>query len=303
MSDAQGAEVVQSGRKITPEEVEQIRLTVELFPNLARWELAETLCEHLGWRTAAGGNKADACMKLLERLEQQGLISIPARRWKWGPRSPGDPPMTDRTTARAEVTGALAELGRVWLDVAGRGEEEALWNEYMARHHYLGYHKPFGCPLRYFVRSREGVLGCVLLAGPAKAVAVRDRWIGWTREQRTANLPWVVNNTRYLILPWVHVRHLASHVLGMVARQVAGDWYQRWGYRPVLMETFVDPSRFRGTCYRAAGWVELGRTTGQGLAREGRTYKTTPKTVLVRPLDPGFRAKLCSETPERGACK
>lgn len=132
--------------------------------------------------------------------------------------------------------------------------------------------------------------------GPAsRRITVRDQWIGWTAEQRLRNLPWVVNNTRFLILPWVRVRHLASHVLGMVARQVADDWYQRWGYRPLLMETFVDPARFSGTCYRAAGWKELGRTTGEGLIRPGRSYSATPKLVFVRSLDRGFRAKLCSD--------
>ena len=296
MSETAESGIVQSGRRITSRELEQIRSTVELFPGLAPWELAETLCEHLGWQTAAGGNKATACMKLLKSLEEQGLITMPAQRWSWGPRRSSDrPEKTDRTAPGGEVSGPLAALGPVRLELAGRGEEEGLWNEYVERYHYLGYRKPFGCPLRYLVRCERGVLGCVLLAGAAKAITVRDEWIGWTAEKRLRNLPWVVNNTRFLILPWVQVRHLASHVLGMVARQVAEDWYQRWGYRPVLMETFVDPRQFRGTCYRAAGWVELGRTTGEGLVRAGRTYTTTPKMVFVRALDRGFRAKLCSE--------
>lgn len=291
--------IIQGGREITQEEVELIRETVRLFPDLARHEVAETVCEHLSWRAATGSNKVTACLKLLERLEEQGLIRLPAKRGSERRRKPGRPEKTERTAPGAEMTGTLGEVGRVWLEVPRRrGEEERLWNEYVDRYHYLGYHKPFGCPLRYLVQSERGELGCVLLAGAAKAITVRDEWIGWTDGQRLRNLPWVVNNSRFLLLPWVHVRHLASHVLGMVARQVAEDWFERWGYRPLLMETFVDPERFRGTCYQAAGWEELGRTTGEGLVRAGRTYTTTPKLVFVRPLDREFRAKLCSERLE-----
>jgi hypothetical protein len=296
VSESHSPRVIQGGREVTTEELEQIRATVELFPNLARSELAHTVCEHLGWRAATGKNKLTACLTLLERLEAQGLVTLPVKcRYVRSGKSAG-PLMPAGAEARAEVVGGLAELGRVWLEIAASGgEEEGLWNEYVERYHYLGYRKPFGCPLRYFVQSERGVLGCVLLAGAAKAITVRDEWIGWTAEQRLRHLPWVVGNTRFLILPWVQVPHLASRVLGMVGRQVAGDWHRRWGYRPVLMETFVDPARFRGTCYEAAGWVNLGLTTGRGLARAGRSYTTTPKLVFVRPLHRDFRAKLCSE--------
>jgi hypothetical protein len=292
-----GAEsgMVHCGREVTASEVELIRQMVELFPNLRRNELAATVCEHMGWRAATGRSKLTACLRLLERLEAEGLVTLPEKRGYRTFRARG-PVRSARTDPRAEVAVSLTELGTVRLEVVpARSEDEAMWNEYVARYHYLGYRKPFGCPLRYFAHSERGVLGCMLFAGAAKAITVRDEWIGWTAEQRLRNLPWVVNNTRFLILPWVRVRHLASHVLGMVARQVVDDWSDRWGYRPLLMETFVDPARFSGTCYRAAGWLELGRTTGEGLVRRGSTYSTTPKLVLVRPLDRGFRAKLCGD--------
>jgi hypothetical protein len=295
VSERHSRGVIQGGREVTADELEQIRATVELFPNLARSELAHTVCEHLGWRAATGRNKLAACLSLLERLEGQGLITLPVKSGGVRGYRLTRPAMSARTDARAGVACGLAELGRVWLGSAGAGEEEELWNEYVDRYHYLGYRKPFGCPLRYFVQSERGVVGCVLFAGAAKAITVRDEWIGWTAEQRLLNLPWVVGNSRFLILPWVQVPHLASHILGMVGRQVVGDWHRRWGYRPVLMETFVDPERFRGTCYEAAGWVNLGRTTGRGLVRAGRSYTTTQKLVFMRPLDRDFRAKLCSE--------
>jgi hypothetical protein len=292
--------MIQGGRQITADEVEQIRATVELFSGLARKELAHTVCEHLGWRAATGQNKVTACLSLLERLEGLGLITLPPKCPARGGVRSGRPALTERTAAGGEVVGDLAAVGRVWLEIPAPGGEEELWNEYVDRYHYLGYRKPFGCPLRYFVESARGVLGCVLLAGAAKAITVRDEWIGWAPEQRLRNLPWVVSNSRFLIFPWVKVRHLASHVLGKVGRRVVSDWQRRWGYGPMLLETFVDPERFRGTSYEAAGWLKLGLTTGRGLVRAGRSYTTTPKLVFVRPLHRDFRAKLCSEELEGG---
>jgi len=138
-------------------------------------------------------------------------------------------------------------------------------------------------------------LGCVLLAGAAKAIAVRDRWIGWDKQVRLHNLPWVINNTRFLIFPHIRIPHLASHVLGQLARRVAADWHGQWGFSPLLMETFVDPRQFAGTCYRAAGWKLLGETTGRGLARPGRRYHSSPRLILVKPLDKDFRHLLGAE--------
>lgn len=294
MSETVSDGLTHGGRQITAEELEHIRTTAEMFPGLSRSELGHTLCEHLDWRAATGQNKVTACVSLLERLEKEGLITLRPKCASFGFRL-ARPELTDRTVAGSEVVGSLADVGRVWLEVPAAGEEEATWNQYVERYHYLGYQKPFGCPLRYFAQSDRGVLGCVLLAGAARAIAVRDEWIGWTAQQRMRNLPWVVNNSRFLVLPWVKVRHLASHVLAMVSRQVVGDWRQRWGYPPVLLETFVDPARFRGACYEAAGWLKLGLTSGRGLVRAGRSYTTTPKLLFVKPLDRNFRVLLCSD--------
>jgi hypothetical protein len=134
-----------------------------------------------------------------------------------------------------------------------------------------------------------------VLSGPAKALTARDRWIGWEDRQRLKNLPWVLNNSRFLIFPWVEVANLASHVLGQLARRVGDDWEARWGYRPLLLETFVDPAHFHGGCYRAAGWELLGRTTGEGLVRPGRQYRTSPKLIFAKPLQADFRRLLCSD--------
>ena len=294
-------DLVQSGRTFTPEEIEEICTTVEMLPGLSRRELASTLCEHLEWTTVSGGLKETACLGLLEKLEAQGKIRAPAtREYRLSARAkPHHSEKTDPPAQRLE--GRLSDLGEVRLDlIRGRQPTES-WHEYVERYHYLGYRKPFGCPLRYFLVAEAGLLGCVLVAGAAKAVGKRDRWIGWSDGARMKHLPWVVNNTRFLIFPWVRIRHLASHVLGQLQRRIQADFFQRWGYGPVLLETFVDPQRFQGTCYRAAGWIELGETTGSGLVRAGRTYTTTPKRIFVRPLVADFRQRLCTGPPVQEA--
>jgi hypothetical protein len=189
----------------------------------------------------------------------------------------------------------LKELGSVKVEVVKDKESTGLWNEYVSRYHYLGYKKPFGTFLRYFIVCDRGILGCMLFAGAAKALGVRDRWIGWGDNQRLRNLGWVINNTRLLIFKWVRVKNLASHVLGNAGRRIMQDWEERWGYRPVLMETFVDPGRYHGSCYKGSNWEYLGMTTGEGLVRKGKNYTTTPKMIFVKPLVKNFRTLLCSD--------
>jgi hypothetical protein len=287
---------VHVGRTISEAEVKLIQETVELLPSLSLAELAETLSDLLGWYTATGRTKRQACLGLLERLEAEGLVRLPKKKPSGVRRARSAPTATARTEAQPPVTGTLAELGSVGLRVVEGREETALWNEYVERHHYLGYCPPAGCFLRYFVESERGTLGCILLAGAARAIAVRDAWIGWTRAQRLRNLGWVANNTRFLVFPWVKVAHLASHVLGQLVRRVGQDWQSRWGYEPLLVETFVDPQHYRGTCYRASGWELLGETTGRGLARRGKPYRSAEKLVYVRPLTKRFRELVCSQS-------
>ena len=281
--------------RITPQELEAARQTVRLCSGLSRLELARTICEHWGWVTASGSYKVTACLNVLEELERQGRLRLPTKRpmTRWSTdRASGAVP-TQRTQSGAPLRGTLSEVGTVWLEVVQGRDRGHLWKEYVDRYHYLGYRQPLGCFLRYFIQGQAGLLGCVLMAGAAKAIQVRDQWIGWSRPRREQNLPWVINNTRLLILPWVAIDHLGSHVLGQLARRVQVDWQKRWGYEPLLMESFVDPEKFSGRCYRAAGWVELGRTTGRGLARPGQLYQSTPKLIYVKGLADDFRARLC----------
>lgn len=285
--------LVSCGREVTAEDVEHVKEVAKLCSGLSLDELALTICEHWGWVTASGGPKVQACRKLLAKLEERGDLRLPAKRHGGSPKH-RRPSWTERTAPGPEITGPLAEVRPVTLEMVTDRKAKGLWNEYVDRYHYLGYQRPFGCRVRYFVRCDRGLLGCVLVAGAAKSLGVRDGWIGWSDQQRLRNLPWLINNTRFLIFPWVQVRHLASHVLGQLARRVRTDWEERWGYQPVLMETFVDPARYRGISYQAAGWTLLGSTTGEGLRRPGRSYQTTPKLLYVRPLVRDFREQLCS---------
>jgi hypothetical protein len=288
--------------QITPQQLDAARQTARWCSGLSRTELASTICEHWGWVTASGSYKVTACLKVLEGWEARGLLQLPGKRpsaCRNTDRACGAA-ATQRTNPGAPLVGELPAAGPVGLEVIQGREPGLLWKEYLERYHYLGCRQPFGCYLRYFIVSSAGLLGCVLLAGAARALAGRDEWIGWDRRRRRRNLPWVINNTRLLIFPWVRLRHLGSHVLGQLARRVRQDWQGRWGYAPLLMETFVDPARFSGACYRAAGWLALGQTTGRGLARPGQVYQSTPKLLYVKALAEDFRQRLCmSPLPRR----
>ena len=289
--------LMQCGREISAEEVEQIRETVELLPALAVAELAATICEHLRWYTAGGGLKVDACLKLLEKLQARGVLELTERQ-----RARRCKPFTHnqrilftaRTDPAPRIEAAVGQLEDVGLEVVVDRDEKKLWNEYVERYHPLGYKNPFGYRLRYFIRCRSGRLGCLLFSGAAKSLAARDAWIGWSEQERLRNSAWLINLSRHLVFPWVHVKNLSSHVLGKVAKGIGEDWDNRWGYRPLLMETFVDPRHREGSSYKAAGWQYVGMSTGEGLVRGGSSYRTTPKMIFMKPLAEEFRELLCS---------
>jgi hypothetical protein len=287
--------LTQCGRIIGPDEIESIRESVAACFRLSRNELALTICEHLDWRSASGSLKQEACLKLLEKLELQGVLKLPEKRIiRPGSGLKKQPKLTQRTEAAHAVEGSVGAIGGVRLVTTAGPDEIDLWNEYVSRYHYLGYTAPIGCFLRYFIQSERGLLGCLMFSGAARALGERDRWIGWSQGERLRNLGYVVNNTRFLVFPWVKVKNLASYALGQAARRLGDDWQHRWGYRPQLMETFVDAELYGGTCYLAANWLYLGMTTGQGLVRKGKSYATSPKKIFVKPLTDDFRAALCS---------
>ncbi len=273
------------GRRLTRRQIADIQETVALFPAISRNELGHTICEHLNWRAPSGRNRVAVCLRMLEELERLGILTLPARD-EAQVRGPQEAmARSERTAPAAAIAEDLAALMPLRLSIAAGKEEGGLWNEFVARHHYLGLHRLVGAHLRYFLLDRHGrPLGCLLFARASRTLPCRDEWIGWPAEGFRKHLDLVVGHTRFLIFPWVRVDNLASKALSMALRQLPGDWEARFGARPVLVETFVDPSLFDGACYRAANWRCLGETGGG----KGKTRKS----VYVYPLMPDFRSIL-----------
>jgi hypothetical protein len=265
------------------------RLAAE--PGTTRRAISRRVCEELGWRKLDGGLKEMSCRVALLRMQADGLVRLPAPRHRSSnaaratPRSPQAEPRTPLLTPAGELRDLRLEL------VASKSDS-LLWNEYIDRYHYLGYHPLPGAQLRYFARAEDGILALFGFGAAAWKTAPRDDFIGWTASQREARLHLVANNARFLILPWVHSRHLASKLLGLVARRLPNDWSRRYGYKPVLLETFVEKPRFAGTCYRAANWLCLGDTQGRGKLDTAHARRLPVKTVWVLPLSSRFRTAL-----------
>ena len=275
------------GKRLTRRQIAVMQETVELFPNDSRRELARTLCENFNWHTPSGTHREQFCLRVLERLEQLGILTLPERRETGGRRKA--PARTEAGEPGEPVEAPLRDLEPVTLEIAAGGRELAEWTELVDRYHPRGYRSPIGCHLAYFVLDGSGRrLGCLMFesSGP---LPVRDAWIGWTERQREDGLRRVVRHSRFLLFPWVRVANLASRSLSLATRRVADDWHRRWGVRPLLAETFVDPQEQEGSCYRAAGWTGIGATASRG-----------PKDVYVTGLEADARAALRGERKEAG---
>jgi len=273
------------GRPFSPEELLQIRAVVQDCAQEHRFALSKKVCEVLDWRQPNGRPKDRACRDVLAKLHDIGFLRLPP------PRRPAvrrRPVLITAQTAPRPVASILPRDidGASFSLVTGSGDakRERLWNEYVERYHYLGYGVPLGPHLKYFVSVRQELIACLAFCGAAWRVESRDRWIGWSDEQRRRNLSYVVNNSRFVIFPWVEIPNLASRVLSHAARRLARDWHERYAYRPLLLETFVHSERYRGTCYRAANWILVGQTKGRG--RMDRQFKAdvSKKAMLVYPL-------------------
>jgi hypothetical protein len=285
-----------SGRIFSRQELELIREIAQEYAGLALTEMARTTCELLDWKRPNGRLKDLECRQLLEELQAEGWLKLPAVR-RLGPRGPREIQLTAASAPQTTAEGTAGEFEPLELRVVENQEESRQWTELIERHHYLKYRVPVGANLRYLVRSRqreEIVLACLLWSSPAWKMAARDEWIGWSAEQRTRQLQLIVNNSRFLVLPWVHVNGLASKILAQSARQLSTDWEQRYGYRPLLLETLVDPQRFRGTCYRAANWIRVGQTCGRGrMDREHKAHGQAVKDIYLYPLTRNAHQRLC----------
>jgi hypothetical protein len=279
-----------SGRVFAPEDVERVRTLIGAHPQASRQRLSYLICEALDWRKADGSLKDMSCRVALLRMHRQGLIELPAPQHKVNP-SRSFARRTAEGEPRALLEAPVQALGALRLERVQR-KNSALWNEYIDRYHYLGYKPLAGAQLRYFANAGERVVGLFGFGAAAWKTGPRDAWIGWSREQRQRNLGAVVNNARFLILPWIRVPCLASKLLSMVSKVLAQDWAGCYGYRPVLLESFVEAERFAGTCYRAANWRCVGHTRGRGKMGDHRLGQVPVKTVWVYPLAKDFRAQL-----------
>jgi len=281
------------GRTFGPSELELMRQTARDFSALGVTEIARTVCELLEWTRPNGGLKNHECRQLLERLQVEGFLKLPEVRHLGG-RGPRRADVSRVCSEPAPVGCAASECEPLELVLVEGKAESRRWREQIERYHYLGCRVPFGANLRYWVRHGEQELACLLWTSPAWKMQARDEWIGWSDEQRQHNLQRIVNNGRFLILPWVQVKGLASKILALSARQMPRDWESRYGHRPLLLETLVDADRFRGTCYRAANWVHVGQTTGRGrMDREHASHGRAIKDIYVYPLARDARQHLC----------
>jgi hypothetical protein len=285
-----------AGRAFSPWELSAVKDVVTAGSGLSRTQLTYQVCELLDWRRPTGALKSRECRDLLEGMERAGWFRLPEKRGGRPRGSRTATPLTLSGEPGTPLVGGAGQFGTVSVEPVERAADHRWFRELIGRYHYLGYRVPFGAHLRYlaFVSEPERtVVGALQVSSAAWRLAVRDRWIGWDDSTRGKNLQLVVNNSRFLLLPWVQVKNLASRVLSILLSRLGGDWEKRYGQTPLLVETLVDPKRFRGTCYRAANWIELGETAGRGrMDRECRLHGFAPKRVLVYPLVPDAARRL-----------
>jgi Domain of unknown function (DUF4338) len=283
------------GRTFRTGELELMRQTAREFSSLGVTEIARTVCELLEWKRPRGGLKNHECRQLLERLQAEGFLDLPDLR-RLGGRGPRRADVSEACCEPATLECTANECEPLELVLVEGQAESRRWREHVERYHYLGCRVPFGAHLRYWVRHRERELACLLWTSPAWRMQARDAWIGWSDEQRRDNLQWIVSNARFLILPWVRVKGLASKILALSARRLPDDWESHYGYRPLLLETLVDGNRFRGTCYRAANWIHVGQTAGRGrMDREHKAHAQAVKDIYVYPLVRDAQQQLCGD--------
>jgi hypothetical protein len=278
------------GRLFTTEEMELIARLIAGPQKPNRAQLSRLVCNELRWFRPDGRRKDMACRVAMLRMHRDGRIVLPAP-LKGNSNGRIRPKFTDASAPGSPLSLPAGALGELELRLVTR-KDSALWNELIERHHYLGYTPLPGAQLRYLVYAGSQLLAALGFGASAWKVAPRDKFIGWSVQEREQNLHRVINNARFLILPWITSHNLASRILSTAARRIAQDWHDCYGYRPVLLETFVDKTRFRGTCYRAANWTCVGSTQGRGKLDHLRLHPLPAKDIFLYPLSRDFRQEL-----------
>ena len=280
------------GRTVTTADVEFIKALIADNKAASRRRLSEELCAAWGWVQANGAPRSMVCRGLMLALSRAGHIELPPVRWinpnPLALRARPRPVAIDQTPLHA----SLAGLTPLTFRAVRRTPEESVFGGLMEAHHYLGYTQPVGEHLKYMVYAGERPVACLAWSSAPRHLAPRDLYLGWSAASRKRNIRFVAYNTRFLILPWVHVEHLASHLLGRMLKMLPGEWERVYGHPVYFAETFVDAERFKGTCYRAANWVFLGLTTGRGKNDQTGRANRSLKQVLGYPLTPDFRKRL-----------
>jgi hypothetical protein len=285
-------------RLVTDDDLVFIRGLIADNPGSSRRGLSTKLCEAWNWVQANGALRDMVCRGMMLMLHRRGLIELPpvrqvSRNFLVDRRKPEEVNIDE-----TPLSMSLGELGPLELRQVRRTPEEALFNSLLERHHYLGYSQPVGEHLKYLVFAAGRPVACLAWSSAPRHLGSRDRFIGWEPKARLANVRLLAYNTRFLILPWVRVPHLASHLLGRMARVLSGEWQRVYGHPIYFLETFVDPQRFRGTCYRAANWISIGMTTGRGKDAPTRAANRSIKEVLGYPLVKDFRERLSQVHPQ-----
>lgn len=286
-------DIVYRGRKVTPKDISFIRALISDNPTKSRWFISRELCQLWNWRQQNGALKDMVCRGLLLKLESVDLIALPARK-----RITNNPFLNRKSPeiVKVDQTPIVCKIGDIQpieLRSVRKSEYERIYNSLIHQHHYLGYRQPVGENLKYIVFSNDRPIACMGWTSAVWHIGCRDRFIGWSPEVRKNNLHLIAYNNRFLIVPWVKVPYLASHLLSLSARIVPKDWLRFYKHPIHFLETFVDTERFNGTCYKAANWVYLGKTTGRGKNDQTHRQNRSIKAVFGYPLCKNFRRVLC----------
>jgi hypothetical protein len=280
------------GRVITQQDLVLLRRLIAEHPGLSRRKLSAKVCEAWQWKQANGALRDMVCRGLLLMLHRAGEIELPPIRFvarnPFVERERPAPVLMDTTPVIAD----LKQVQPIQVQQVRRSGDEPLFNSLLEHHHYLGYEQPVGEHLKYLVWAQGRPIACLAWSSAPRHLGSRDRYIGWSQEARKRNIRFIAYNTRFLILPWIQVPHLASHILSRVTATLSRDWEQMYGHPIWFVETFIDPERFRGTCYRAANWIVLGRTTGRGKDDQTHRPNRAIKEVFGLPLTRKFRELL-----------
>ena len=279
------------GRRFEDSEIESIRTLIAENPHLSRYRLSTIVCEQIKWLRPDGGLKDMSCRVAMLKMQADGLLKLPlAKRSK--PPSYGYHSDIESAVERPLIDQQI-DLNCLSVTIVKLKRDSLLWNAYIQRHHYLGHKLIPGAQLRYFVRAEGEIVALLAFGASAWKIRPRDDYIGWSAEQRQRNLHLVVNNSRFLILPWIRRDNLASKILSIISRRLRDDWQERYNYRPVLLETFVEDLRFHGTCYKAANWSSPGKTQGRGKLDCYQHHAVPVKSIWLFPLVTNFRRHLC----------